>query len=91
LIAEAAMDCYNDDEQLTGLFTMIEDNLATPFTTQVLGVDVTVGNVDLVHGEIVAICRRGRTERAIGILALPLPAPPPEGTQWIDAYRHWSG
>jgi hypothetical protein len=25
MIAEATVDAYNDDEQLTGLFTMIED------------------------------------------------------------------
>jgi hypothetical protein len=50
MVDEATVDCYNDDEQLTGLFTMIEDNLAVPFTTQVLGADVTVRRVDLVHG-----------------------------------------
>jgi hypothetical protein len=42
LVDEAMVDCYDEDEQLTGLFTMIEDNLAMPFTTQVLGVEVTV-------------------------------------------------
>jgi hypothetical protein len=88
---EATVDCYNDDEQLTGLFTMIEDNLAVPFTTQVLGADVTVRRVDLVHGEIMAVCHRGRIRQAIGILELPLPSPPPEGAQWIEAYRHWAG
>jgi hypothetical protein len=25
LIAEATVDCYNEEEQLTGLFTLIED------------------------------------------------------------------
>jgi hypothetical protein len=30
LIAEATVDCYNEEEQLTGLFTLIEDNLALP-------------------------------------------------------------
>jgi hypothetical protein len=45
LVEEAMVDCYNEDEQLTGLFTMIEDNLAVPFTTRVLGVEVTVRRV----------------------------------------------
>ncbi|SED14483.1 hypothetical protein SAMN04490239_7004 [Rhodococcus koreensis] len=22
-------------------------------------------------------------------LDLPLPAPPPDGAEWIEAYRHW--
>ncbi|MFE9958102.1 hypothetical protein [Micromonospora sp. NPDC005299] len=42
LVGEATVDAYDADEQLSGLFTMIEDNLAVPFTTQVLGVEVTV-------------------------------------------------
>lgn len=34
MIEEATVDCYNEDEQLTGMFTMIEDNLALPFETR---------------------------------------------------------
>jgi hypothetical protein len=33
MVEEATVDCYNEDEQVTGLFTMIEDNLALPFQT----------------------------------------------------------
>ncbi len=89
---EATVDCYDDDEQLAGLYTMIHDYLAVPFRTTVLGVDVTVEDVDLTdHGTIVADCRRGRHRQAIGVLDLPLPKPPPEGTEWIEAYRHWVG
>lgn len=91
LVEEATVDCYNYDEQLTGLFTWIEDNLAVPFATRVLGVEVTVRRVDLVRDEIVAVCHRGRTRQAIGILDLLLPDPPPDGVQWIEAYRHWVG
>lgn len=76
MVDEAIVDCYNDDEQLTGLFTMIEDNLAMPLTTQVLGVEVTVRRVDLVPGGIVAICHLGGIRQAIEILDLPLPHPP---------------
>jgi hypothetical protein len=42
MVEEATVDCYNEDEQATGLFTLIEDNLAVPFATKVLGVPVTV-------------------------------------------------
>jgi hypothetical protein len=91
LVAEAVVDAHNDDEQLTGLYTMIEDNLAMPFETTVLGVEVTVRKVDLRADGIVAICHRGRDRQAIAILELPLPDPAPEGAQWIAAYRHWAG
>ena len=91
MITEATVDAYNDDEQLTGLFTMIEDHLVMPFTTTVLGVEVTVKKVDLTGDSIVAICVRGRTRQRIDLLDLPLPTPPPDGSEWIDAYRHWAG
>jgi hypothetical protein len=91
LIEEATVDCYNDSEQLTGLCTMIEENLALPFKTLVLGVEVMVERIGMTEAdEIVAICTRGRARQAIPILELPLPAPPPRGAQWIEAYRHWA-
>ncbi len=90
MIAEATLDCYNESEQITGLFTLIEDNLAVPFEAVVLGVPVTVERVDLNRdGQIVAICARGRDRQALPILNLPLPTPPPRGAEWIDAYRYW--
>ena len=46
-IEEATVDCYNDAEQITGLFTMIDEHLAVPFRTEVLGAQVTVGKADL--------------------------------------------
>src|SRR5215204_6930764 len=92
LVEQATVDCYNEDEQVTGLYTMIEDNLAVPFRTTVLGVEVTVESVDLTdHCRIVAVYRRGAFRQTISVLDLPLPTPSPDGTQWIEAYRHWSG
>jgi len=92
LIEEATVDCYNEAEQITGLFTMIEDHLALPFQSTVLGMTVTVAKVDLtVIDEIVAICRHDDHKQAIPILELPLPAPAPDGAEWIEAYRRWHG
>ena len=91
MIEEATVDCYNDDEQVTGLFTMIEDNLALPFETTVLGMAVSVVSVDLSDGgQIVAICSRGGMRQAIPMLDLPMPSPPPAGAEWIKAYRRWA-
>ena len=90
-IEEAIVDAYGDDEQRGGMITMIEEHLALPFETVVLGLPVTVEKVDLTTaGEIVAICRRGRARQAIPILELPMPDPPPKGVEWIAAYRRWS-
>jgi len=64
LVEEAIVDCYNESEQVTGLYTMIEDNLAVPFETTVLGAQVTVVRVQLTsRDEIVAVCRRAATRQ----------------------------
>ncbi len=92
LIEQAIVDCYNESEQVTGLYTMIENNLALPFKTTVLGVPVSVDRIHLTRQEeIVAVCRRGGVRQTVPLLDLPLPSPPPAGTEWIAAYRHWLG
>lgn len=92
MIEEATVDAYNEDEQLTGPFTMLEEHLDPPFTTTVLGAEVTVHGIDLPpEDRIVALCSRGGARRSIGILELPLPSPAPDGAEWIEAYCHWAG
>lgn len=91
MIEEATVDTDGDDEQLTGLFAMIEEHLTVPFTTTVLGVEVTVGKIELAADSIAAVCVQGRHRQRVGLLDLPLPSPAPDGAAWIDAYRHWAG
>ena len=82
LIEEATVDCYNDSEAVTGFFTMIEENLAMPFVTQVLGIEINVTCIDLTDADqIVAVCTRGGMRQTIPILDLPLPDPPPNGAE----------
>lgn len=67
---------------------MIENHVALPLETDVLGVAVTVERIDLIEAdEIVAICRRGRVRQTLAILD---PSPPPGGDEWIEAYRYWA-
>lgn len=91
LIDEATVDCYNEDEELTGFAVMLEDNLTLPFETTVLGVPVTVNEIRQTASGIVAICVRGKHRQAIPILDLQLPDSPPQGAEWIAAYRNWAG
>lgn len=91
LVEEATVDSNGEDEQVMGLYTMIADNLATPFQTTVLGMEVTVDDIDLTdRNTIVAHCFRELFRQAIDVLNLPLPTPPPDGAEWIEAYRHWA-
>lgn len=90
-MATDTVDCYNDSEQVTGLFTAIEDALVVPFETRLLGARVTVTAVDLtVDDRIVARVRRAGERQRIPLLDLPLPDPPPDGAEWIAAYQHWA-
>ena len=92
MVEEATVDCYYEDEQVTGLFTMIEDNPSLPFQTTVLGAAVSVLGVDLADsGHIVAVCSRDEMRQAIPLLDLPMPTPAPTGAAWIEAYRRWRG
>ena len=91
LIEEATVDCYNESEQISGFFCMLEERLALPFTTKLLGMEIIVERVELTaEEEIVALCRRGRDRQRISILNLPLPRPKPPGAAWIEAYRRWA-
>jgi hypothetical protein len=90
MVAEATIDCYDEEERLTGLATMIESNLEVSFTSAILGLAVTVTGVTHVSHGLVADCVRDWHEQAIHILDLPMPEPPPKGAEWIAAYRHWA-
>ena len=90
LVEDAIIDAYTDEEQRVAFYTVIEDNLKVPFETEILGVPVTVERLNLTpSGEIVAVCAHGNKRQQIPILDLPLPSIPPEGAEWIEAYRHW--
>jgi hypothetical protein len=91
LIEEAVVDAHGESEQRVGFYTMLEDHLAVPFTTNMLAAEVIVERVDLTDDDrIVAVCRRGRSRQRIGILDLPIPNPAPDGAECIEAYRRWS-
>jgi hypothetical protein len=92
MVEEATVDSYGESEQVTGWFTMIEENLKLPFETRLLGMPVTVEWIDINQSEaIVAFCRRGKYRQSVPILDLPLPSPLPTGAEWIEAYRRWVG
>ena len=91
VIEEATVDAYSESEQTTGFYTMLEEHLGVPFKTEVLGVEVTVERVDMTDDEpIVTVSERNKSRQRIPIADLPLPDPPPEGSEWIDAYRRWA-
>jgi hypothetical protein len=93
LVKEATTDAYDEGEQVIGFLSPIDDCLATPFETNILGAKVTVERLDLTEGdEIEAICKRGSETIRVPILDLSLSFPPPRRAEWIAAYRYsWRG
>jgi hypothetical protein len=84
------VDAYGESEQVTGFYTMMENDLRLPFETQVLGVTVSVESIDITEDDqLVAVCRNGKARQRISLSELPLPSPPPEGGEWVIAYRYW--
>ena len=91
LIEQAIVDAYGPAEQAVGFHATLEQELALPFNTVVLGVTVSVKRLDLTdRGEVMAICYRGRERTSIPLVDLELPEPPPRGWEWIHAYRRWA-
>ena len=91
MIEEATVDAYGDSEQIMGFFCLLEEHLELPFHTELLGIEVMVESLDVTEDEqIVAVCSRGKSRQRISILDLPLPGPPPQGADWIEAFRRWA-
>ena len=90
MIAEATVDAHDESEAVMGFWDALQDELALPFKTEVLGVEVVVQDIGMTDDDqIVAVCKRGKTRQRIRLDELPLPDPPPTGAQWIEAYRRW--
>jgi hypothetical protein len=91
LVEEATVDAYGESEQVSGFYTMLENDLELPFNTAVLGAEVTIERIDITDDDhIVVVCQRDRKRQRRPILDLPLPEPPPKGWEWIEAYRYWA-
>lgn len=90
LVEEALVDAYGESEQVTGFYTMMENDLRLPFETEILGMTVTVESIDITEDDqLVAVCRKDKTKQRISLSELPLPLPLPRGSEWIAAYRYW--
>jgi hypothetical protein len=90
LVEDATVDAWGESEQVVGWMTMIEENVGFPFESELLGVDVKVVGVDVTDAsELVAVCRRGKNRLKIPLVDLPVPSPPPEGAEWVEAFRLW--
>jgi hypothetical protein len=94
LVEEALVDAYGESEreseQVTGFYTMMENDLRLPFETETLGMTVIVEGIDITEDDqLVAVCQKDKAKLRISLSELPLPSPLPKGAEWIVAYRYW--
>lgn len=93
LIDELTVDCYGEDEQLTGLLTAIEDEPISPIAATVVGAPVEVFAFDY-EGDprrgLVARCRRGENTYVVSVLDLVV-AQDSRLSRILAAYGRWSG
>jgi hypothetical protein len=92
LIAEITVDCYNEDEQLSGLLTAFSDELALPLNAELLDISVLVLGFDMRGSgrELTARCRHGVTDGEIALADLTFPAG--SVAAWLHAaYRRFLG
>ncbi len=90
LVEEALVDAYGESEEVTGFYTIMENDLLLPFDTEILGMTAIVEAIDITDDDqLVAVCRKDKAKQRISLSELPLPSPLPEGAEWIVAYRYW--
>jgi hypothetical protein len=74
------VDAYGESEQVTGFYTMMENDLRLPFETKILGTTVIVEGIDITEDDqLVAVCRKDKSKQRISLSGLPLPSPLPKG------------
>lgn len=95
LIDEINVDAYGEDEQLWSFRQAFEDTARFPFRATVVGVDVTVTEIDFLGDArrgLVAMCHRAGESHTVSLLDITPTGPLPLATrQLIDAYRRWAG
>lgn len=91
MIEEAVVDCHDEEEQHSALLCALQENIQCPTAALIVGEEVTLLGFDW-HGspgEIAARCERGGRVYEISAIALQWPGQPPQGAEWVEAYRAW--
>jgi Calcium binding len=95
MIDEATVDCYGEDEEVSGMLATLEDRLAFPFQAKVLGETVEVIGLDQRQsserrGAVAKVRKQGR-QYTIALADLEAVERGTETAEWLAAYRYWLG
>ena len=95
LLAEATVDCYNEEEEFGGVLVALEDNLVFPLQAKAVGETVTVVGLNserssLRRGIVARVCK-GDQEYNMSLAELEFASPDPTSAEWLEVYRYWAG
>jgi len=91
-LEEACVDAYGEDEQHTGLLTLIGDELQFPFDARVMGQTIQVVDMKWPENDTYGldlVCEIDGEEHCIEARSVELLPPFPEGHQFLAAYLDW--
>jgi hypothetical protein len=95
LLEEAIVDCYDEEEQFTGVLITLDESLQFPLQAKVLGQVVEVTGLDQARSSlrrgILATVRAGDQESRIPLSELEFIDPDPTSAEWLAMYRYWLG
>jgi hypothetical protein len=95
LLEQATVDCYDEEEEFSGVLVTLEDNLRLPLQAEAMGEPVEVIGLDerrsSLRKGIVARVRKGGREYSAGLADLNFIDPDPASAEWLEMYRYWAG
>jgi hypothetical protein len=95
LLEQATVDCYDEEEEFTGVLNTLDDSLSFPLQAEAMGEPVEVIGLDSRRSSlrkgIVARVRKGGREYSIGLADLHFIDPDPASAEWLEMYRYWAG
>jgi hypothetical protein len=93
LLEEATVDCYDEDEEFTGVMCTLGEQVQSPLKATVVGELVEVVGIDERHSGlrrgVVARVRREEQDYRVSLAELEFVDPDPVSAEWLEAYRYW--
>ncbi len=94
LVEQATLDCYDEEEEFTGVLCTLEDELAFPLDATLAGVPVEVIELDSERSSsrrgIVAVVARDGQRFSAGLADLLFIDPDPVSAEWLEMHRRWA-
>jgi len=89
---EATMDANGEDELVSGLITMVQENLDFPFAAKVMGKPVQIVDSETAERNefgLDLIAKIDGQQHSIAARSVELQTPLPEGAEYLAAYLNW--